>query len=164
MRYSLLPPLLAMRLTILLLSLAMNTTAVSTLSRRVLNVTTAINATTASNTTTSVNATASSNATSGDGFILNFALTLEYLQRAFFESGLANFTESDFANAGFEDTFYPNLQQVYFDEQSHVSFLHNTLVAANTQPTAALKYDLPYTDVSSFAALAAVLKDVSVSA
>jgi hypothetical protein len=153
-----------MHLTIVSLSLAINTTAASTLSRRFLDITTATNATTASNTTTPVNATASSNATSGDGLILNFALTLEYLQRAFYESGLANFTEQDFENASFEDTFYPDLQQIHFDEQSHVSFLHNTLVAANIQPTAALGYDFPYTDVSSFVALAALLKGVSVSA
>ncbi|KAL2045309.1 hypothetical protein N7G274_002392 [Stereocaulon virgatum] len=164
MRYSLLLPLLAMHLTILLLSLAINTTAASTLSRRFLDITTAINATTTSNATISINSTASCNATSGDSFILNFVLTLEYLQRAFYESGLANFTESDFANAGFEETFYSNLQQIHFDEQSHVSFLRNTLVAANIQPTAALAYEFPYTDVSSFVALAAVLKGVGVSA
>ena len=107
-----------MLLTILLLPLALTITSSFLLSHRYSNATIASNATTASS------------ATTGDDFILNFALTLEYLQHAFYEGGLANFTEMDFVNAGFEDTFYTNLQQIYFDEQSHVSFLHSTLVAA----------------------------------
>ena len=65
---------------------------------------------------------------------------------------------------GFEDTFYTNLQQIYFDEQSHVSFLHSILVAAKIQPTVPLEYDFPYTDIGSFVALAGILKGVGVSA
>ena len=119
-----------MLLTILLLPLAFTTTSSFLLSHRYSNATTAYNATTPFNAMTASNATTASSATTGDDFILDFALTLEYLQHAFYEGGLANFTEMDFVNAGFEDTFYTNLQQIYFDEQSHVSFLHSTLVAA----------------------------------
>lgn len=44
-----------------------------------------------------------------DGIILNFALTLEFLQRAFYEGALAQFTQADFVAAGFEGPFYTNL-------------------------------------------------------
>lgn len=53
----------------------------------------------------------------GDITILNYALTLEYLERKFYQQGLANYTQSDLLNAGFSEEFYTNLQRIYFDEQ-----------------------------------------------
>ena len=99
-----------------------------------------------------------------DGIILNYALTLEYLERAFYRGGLANFTHEDFVNAGFEDPFYANLEEIYFDEQTHVSFLSGALKAANITPTVELQYKFPYTDVASFITLSSVLEGVGVSA
>ena len=99
-----------------------------------------------------------------DGIILNYALTLEYLERAFYRGALANFTHEDFVNAGFEDPFYANLQEIYFDEQTHVSFLSGALTAAKVTPTVELQYSFPYTDVSSFITLSSVLEGVGVSA
>lgn len=105
-----------------------------------------------------------SNATTTDGFVLNFALTIEYLQRAFYEGGLASFSQTDFVTAGFKDPFYDNLQQIYSDEQSHAALLQNVLVAAGIQATTSLQYDFPYVDVSSFVALASIIGGVSTSA
>ena len=99
-----------------------------------------------------------------DGIILNYALTLEYLERAFYRGALANFTHEDFVNAGFEDPFYANLQEIYFDEQTHVSFLSGALTAAKVTPTVELQYSFPYTDVPSFITLSSVLEGVGVSA
>lgn len=99
-----------------------------------------------------------------DGIILNFALTLEFLQRAFYEGALAQFTQADFVAAGFADPVYANLQAVYFDERRHVEFLTLALLAAGIEPTGELEYEFPYTDVASFVGLASVIEGVSVSA
>ena len=53
----------------------------------------------------------------GDIDILNYALTLEYLERKFYQEGLAKYTENDFCQAGFDSTFYSNLKDIYYDEQ-----------------------------------------------
>ena len=59
----------------------------------------------------------------GDVTILNYALTLEYLERKFYMEGLKNYTHDDFVDAGFKDPFYANLMEIYFDEE--VGFLIN---------------------------------------
>jgi len=99
-----------------------------------------------------------------DGIILNYALTLEYLERAFYREGLAKFTHDDFVKAGFQDPFYANLQEIHFDEQTHVSFLSGALTAAKITPTVELQYNFPYTDVAGFITLSSVLEGVGVSA
>jgi|SRR3569833_161996 len=53
----------------------------------------------------------------GDIDILNYALTLEYLEWKFYQEGLANYTQDDFQKAGFDATFYSNLKEIYVDEQ-----------------------------------------------
>lgn len=53
----------------------------------------------------------------GDITILNYALTLEYLERKFYEQGLQNYTAEQFAEAGFDATFYANLENIYADEK-----------------------------------------------
>jgi hypothetical protein len=53
----------------------------------------------------------------GDTTILNYALTLEYLERKFYMEGLKNFTQADFVAAGFKDPFYANLKEIYYDEE-----------------------------------------------
>jgi hypothetical protein len=62
-----------------------------------------------------------------DADILNYALTLEHLEDKFYRDGLANFTEAQFAAAGYGTTFYQNLKEISFDETTHVSFLTSAL-------------------------------------
>lgn len=97
----------------------------------------------------------------GDIDILNYALTLEYLERKFYQDGLKNYTKADFAAAGFDECFYNNLVQIRADEESHVDFLAKAL---GPQAVSEASYSFPSTSASSFVALAAVLEGVGVSA
>lgn len=62
-----------------------------------------------------------------DAQILNYALTLEYLESTFYNNTLAMFTADDFKNAGLPDYFYGDLQEIAKDEATHVSFLSGAL-------------------------------------
>lgn len=53
----------------------------------------------------------------GDVTILNYALTLEFLERKFYQEGLANYTQAQFVAAGFPDPFYANLMEIALDEE-----------------------------------------------
>ncbi|KAI1157533.1 ferritin-like domain-containing protein [Nemania serpens] len=97
----------------------------------------------------------------GDITILNYALTLEYLERKFYQEGVANYTKDEFCNAGLPADVYDNLKTIYYDEQQHVSFLSAALGKSAVHEA---KYSFPSTTAASFLALAAVLEGVGVSA
>lgn len=101
-----------------------------------------------------------------DGTILNYALTLEHLESAFYQMGVSSFTREDFANAGFNGRiFYQNFMEVAADEQTHVSFLTTALKAAGVTPVEACTYD--FGDISTpeaFMQTASILEGVGVSA
>ena len=99
-----------------------------------------------------------------DGIILNYALTLEYLERKFYQEAIQKFTQADFVAAGYADPFYSNLKEIYVDEQTHVSFLVGALKAANITATVELQYNFGITDVNSFVTLSSILEGVGVSA
>ncbi|SPJ88040.1 related to stress response protein rds1p [Fusarium torulosum] len=99
-----------------------------------------------------------------DGVILNYALTLEHLENNFYMQGLSNFTEKDFADAGYDSTFYNNIKEVSSDETTHVDFLTKALKAAGVTPVQECTYSFGVTDVKSFLATASILEGVGVSA
>ena len=78
-----------------------------------------------------------------DVSILTYALILEHLEDSFYRGGLANFTQAQFAVAGFDEVFYNNLVQTSKDETTHVSFLTAALTAAGATPVAECVYDFP---------------------
>ena len=78
-----------------------------------------------------------------DVSILTYALVLEHLEDNFYRGGLANFTQAQFAAAGFDEVFYNNLVEVSKDESTHVSFLMAALTAAGTTPVQECVYDFP---------------------
>jgi hypothetical protein len=99
-----------------------------------------------------------------DGVVLNYALTLEHLENAFYRGGLARFSQADFLAAGFSQNFYNNLRKVASDEATHVNFLTSALGAAGIAATKECMYNFGYNTVRDFVSLASVLEGVGVSA
>ncbi|PFH61141.1 hypothetical protein XA68_18091 [Ophiocordyceps unilateralis] len=97
----------------------------------------------------------------GDVQILNYALTLEFLERAFYVDGLKNYTANDFAQAGFGRDVYDKLVRVRDDEKAHVKFLSGAL---GSKAIAEPKFSFPYSNPHDFVGLASVLEGVGVAA
>ncbi|KAJ7491887.1 ferritin-like domain-containing protein [Mycena latifolia] len=96
-----------------------------------------------------------------DATVLNFALTLEHLENAFYSGALARFSEHDFEKAGLSKWARGRFAQVAEHEAAHVKFLSAALGDKATQPC---NYTFPYTDPKSFAGLSQVIEGVGVSA
>ena len=99
-----------------------------------------------------------------DADILNYALTLEHLEDKFYREGLANYTEADFAKAGFDATFYGNLKEISSDEITHVAFLTAALMKAGATPVKECTYAYGVSDPKGFVMLSSILEGVGVSA
>ena len=92
----------------------------------------------------------------GDVDILNFALTLEYLETAFYKEALkkANLTGDAKKLA----------KEIAGHEQQHVDALTQTIKKLGGKPVAAPKVKFPLTDQASFLKLAQVFEDTGVAA
>ncbi|KAG5650436.1 hypothetical protein H0H81_012287, partial [Sphagnurus paluster] len=115
-----------------------------------------------------------------DSTVLNFALTLEHLENAFYKEALAKYDEDAFHNAGLPTWARGRFAQVGAHEEAHVNFLASALGDKATQPCTYNLYvpglqvkwqrltiailDSPHNDPKSFAALSQVLEGVGVSA
>lgn len=99
-----------------------------------------------------------------DGIILNYALTLEYLERKFYQEALQKFSRDDFKQAGFADPFYDNLLEIYEDEKTHVTVIDGALKAAKITPTNELVYNFGLSTVQAFLSLSSALEGVGVTA
>lgn len=112
--------------------------------------------------------------------ILQYALTLEHLENAFYHGGLAKFGAQAFEKAGFPSYVRGRIAQIGQHEQSHVDFLSKAL---GSSAVAACQYSLfvyvyfhsslqitnsticsPYTDPESFIALSNILENVGTTA
>ncbi|SCU87721.1 LAME_0D11210g1_1 [Lachancea meyersii CBS 8951] len=99
-----------------------------------------------------------------DPDILQFALTLEHLENAFYKQAVSTWSEDDFIKANFTADFYSQLKYITHDEETHVVFLEKALQAAGVTPVAACTYKFPNTNPQEFVALAATVEGVGASA
>ncbi|QPG96802.1 hypothetical protein C2857_005295 [Epichloe festucae Fl1] len=99
-----------------------------------------------------------------DPDILQFALTLEHLEEAFYRTGFAKFPDSDFEALGLKAEQVRDLKQIGRTEQEHVVFLQSALAQAGVQPVQPCEYDFRFTDAKAMATTGAQLENVGVSA
>ena len=120
--------------------------------------------------------------------LLNYALTLEYLEAAFYTQGLARFSPADFQSSTFyqalqnasgnTDTppasgetgtglvqdIYAYLSLIRNHEQAHVRVLTSTIRSLGGTPVGPPRFQFPYSTVDEFIVLAATLENTGVAA
>jgi rubrerythrin len=95
--------------------------------------------------------------------VLNYALTLEHLEFAYYRDGVGLF---DFGTDGFNQSINANLAAIRDHEGAHVSTLTDVITSLGGAPVAEAVYDFgdAYTNIDAFLATAAALENTGVSA
>ncbi len=93
--------------------------------------------------------------------VLNYALTLEHLEHAFYRDGIGQFT---FGAGPFNEDIDVNLAAVRDHEAAHVTTLTDVITSLGGTPVAEAVYDFGYTDAVSFLLTAAALENTGVRA
>jgi hypothetical protein len=115
------------------------------------------------------NATPAADAGAGVAFqnpveVLNFALTLEHLEAAFYRDGLAQFGVEGITALGFQQSVFDSLNEIAQHEVTHVDTLTQVITDLGGQPVAEAQYDFGYADAAGFLATAQALEDTGVAA
>ena len=96
--------------------------------------------------------------------VLNYALTLEHLEHAFYRDGLEEFTAEDFTAAGYAANVYEWFGIIRDHELEHVNVITQVITDLGGEPVAEAAYDFGYTDLAGFIDVAQVLENTGVSA
>lgn len=96
-----------------------------------------------------------------DVVILNYALTLEHLENAFYRDSLATYDAGAFRAAGYPEWVRQRFVEIGGHEKAHVDFLTKAL---GDQATKECTYNFGVTDVNTFIATAALLEGIGESA
>lgn len=96
--------------------------------------------------------------------VLNYALTLEHLEYAFYRDGLEAFSADDFSAAGFASNVYEWFGRIRDDEKAHVDAIISVIGDLGGEPVAEATYDFGYADLAGFVDVAQVLENTGVSA
>lgn len=104
--------------------------------------------------------------------VLQFALTLEHLENAFYRDVGGQFDEKDFHRSeylrGFggriRNSVADNFQDIAAHEQTHVSAITDTVEAFGGTPVSEATYDFGYTTPSEFFGVAKALENTGVAA
>ncbi|KAN0062879.1 hypothetical protein ACQY0O_004700 [Thecaphora frezii] len=96
-----------------------------------------------------------------DLVILNYALTLEHLENAFYRDSLAKYDAAAFHAAGYPKWVRERFVEIGGHEKSHVDFLTKAL---GDKATEECEYDFGLTGVESFVATSVLLEGISNSA
>lgn len=95
--------------------------------------------------------------------VLNYALTLEHLEHAFYRDGVGRFTFGEDSRGASIDA---NLAAIRDHEQAHVEALTQAILDLGGEPVAEATYDFDdaYSSPAAFLALAMALENTGVSA
>ena len=93
--------------------------------------------------------------------VLNYALTLEHLESAFYRDGVGQFT---FGSGPFGESIDDYLIAVGEHEAAHVTTLTNVITELGGEPVEEATYDFGYTDAQSFLATATAVENLGVQA
>lgn len=104
--------------------------------------------------------------------ILNYALTLEHLEAAFYVQGLTRYSATDFnattlakvLGPGTINGVYTNLGRIRDHEVTHVSALQAAIRSLGGAPVEPCTYEFPYTNPDSFLQVALTLEETGVQA
>lgn len=98
--------------------------------------------------------------------VLNYALTLEHLENAFYRDGLEQFSAEDFTDAGYAEAVHENIIEIGAHEQEHVDTLTSVITDLDGEPVEEGEYDFSaaFADLASFVETAGVLENTGVSA